>query len=305
MASQVRSHDRARTIQALSRRRAAVELDMEVASSPLRRLIGLLGRRGLPRGTGLLIRPCNAVHTMGMRFPIDVVYLDREGLVVKIVPWLHPWRVSSGGRGVASALELVAGEAARRGIVRGRLVRVPRTPTASRPTVWIALAVAALAGAGGVVSAIGLGWRDSVDPLALGAFFAALAVVSMVDLHERRIPNVLTYPGIAIAVGLAAARGAGAESLAGLLGAGGFMTIGWLVGRGRLGLGDIKLAAFIGAAIGLDAVPTYLLIATGSGALAALGALVVRRDRRATLPFGPWLALGGTAAALLYGLPPS
>jgi leader peptidase (prepilin peptidase)/N-methyltransferase len=240
---------------------------------------------------------------MGMRFPIDVVYLDREGFVVKIVPWLHPWRVSSGGRDAASALELVAGEAARLGIATGRLVRLPRAPMASRPSVWSAVALAALAGAGGV--AIGLGRGAPFDPLALGAFFAALAVASVVDLRERRIPNALTYPGIVVALGLAAARGAGAESLAGLLGAGGFMAVGWLAGRGRLGVGDITFAVFIGAAIGLAAVPAFLLIATASGALAALGALLARRDRRATLAFGPWLALGGAAAALLHGLPPS
>lgn len=303
MASQMRTGGHTHMIRAVSRRRTAVEIDMEVASSPLRRMIGMLGRRGLPRGAGLLIRPCNAVHTMGMRFPIDVVYLDREGFVVKVVPWLQPWRMSFGGRGAHSALEVVAGEAARLGISKGRVVRLPRVEVASRANARVAVILAALGGAGAAASAIGLGWGGHrIDALALGAFFAALAVSSAIDLRERRIPNALTYPGIAVALGLATATGAGVESLTGLLASGGLMALCWLVGRGRLGLGDVKLAAFIGAAIGLSAVPTYLLVASASGALTALGVLIVRRDRRATLAFGPWLALGAAAAALLHGL---
>ncbi|TAK74294.1 MAG: hypothetical protein EPO16_11140 [Dehalococcoidia bacterium] len=303
MASQLRMNSHVHRIHAVSRRRNPVEIDMDVASSPLRRMVGMLGRGGLPRGAGLLIRPCNAVHTMGMRFPIDVVYLDREGFVVKIVPWLHPWRMSFGGRDAQCTLELVAGEAARLGIARGRLVRLPSAEVASRAGGWGAATVSALAGVGVAAGAIGLGWGTrGIDALALGAFFAALAVSSEIDLRERRIPNALTYPGIVAALGLAAATGAGVESLTGLLASGGLMSLCWLIGRGRLGLGDVKLAAFIGAALGARAVPTYLLIASGSGALAALGVLLVQRDRRATLAFGPWLALGAAAAALLRGL---
>lgn len=305
MASEVRSNERSRAGPAASHRRTAVEIDMEVASSPLRRMIGMLGRGGLPRRAGLLIRPCNAVHTMGMRFPIDVVYLNREGFVVKVVPWLHPWRVSFGGRDAQSALELVAGEAARLGIGRGRRVRLPSADVTSRWGVRSAVIMAALAGVGGAAGAAGLGWGDTVDSLALGAFVAALVMSSVVDLRERRIPNSLTYPGIVIALGLAAARGAAAESLAGLLLSGGLMTVCWLVGRSWLGLGDVKMAAFIGTAIGVNAVPTYLLIASGSGALAALCVLLAGRDRRATLAFGPWLALGAAAAAFLHGIPHS
>jgi uncharacterized protein len=83
-----------------------------VADGPLTRLRGLLGRRELPRGEGLLLRPSPSIHTWFMRFPIDAVFLDRELSVVGVVADLKPWRVA-GRRGARSVLELPAGECAR------------------------------------------------------------------------------------------------------------------------------------------------------------------------------------------------
>jgi hypothetical protein len=80
------------------------------------RLRGLLGRERLGADEGLWIANCSAVHTIGMRFPIDVVFLDRRGRVLKISRRLRPWRVAAVLRGDA-ALELAAGAAA--GIDRG------------------------------------------------------------------------------------------------------------------------------------------------------------------------------------------
>ena len=98
-----------------------------VADSPLTRLRGLLGRRELPAGEGLLLRPAGAVHTSFMRFPIDVVFLDRELTVVGHVDGLRPWR-AAGRRGARAVLELAAGERARRAIAAGdRLALVDGT----------------------------------------------------------------------------------------------------------------------------------------------------------------------------------
>ena len=89
-----------------------------VAARPLRRMRGLLGRRSLPEGEGILLRPAASIHTFFMRFPIDAVFLDRSSVVVAIEPDLRPWRVA-GCRGAHSVLELPAGEAARRGLQPG------------------------------------------------------------------------------------------------------------------------------------------------------------------------------------------
>ena len=89
-----------------------------VADSPWPRMRGLLGRRGLESGEGLLLRPAGSVHTFFMRFPIDVVFLSREGDVLKVARALPAWRLA-GARRAKAALELGADEAERRGISVG------------------------------------------------------------------------------------------------------------------------------------------------------------------------------------------
>ena len=81
----------------------------DVAANPWRRMRGLLGRPPLSRGQGLLIRPCQGVHTMGMAYPIDVVHLDREHVVRKVLHGLVPWRVGPIVWGSSIVLELPAG----------------------------------------------------------------------------------------------------------------------------------------------------------------------------------------------------
>jgi uncharacterized membrane protein (UPF0127 family) len=83
------------------------------------RLRGLLFAPPLAPGQGLMLTPCKAVHTFFMRTPIDVVFIDREGVIRKIVAALAPWRAAS-CRGAHHALELASGEAARQGLEPGR-----------------------------------------------------------------------------------------------------------------------------------------------------------------------------------------
>ena len=94
-----------------------------VADSPLPRMRGLLGRRGLASDEGVLLRPAGSVHTFFMRFPIDVVFLDRDGCVLRIAAALGPWRTAA-SRGARSVLEVRAGECARRGLVVGDVLEL-------------------------------------------------------------------------------------------------------------------------------------------------------------------------------------
>ncbi|MEX1227406.1 MAG: DUF192 domain-containing protein [Marinobacter sp.] len=73
------------------------------------RLRGLLGRSGLEPGEGLLISPCRDVHTCGMRFPIDIVFLDGTLTVIRLRAACTAWRFYSGGNECRHALELAAG----------------------------------------------------------------------------------------------------------------------------------------------------------------------------------------------------
>jgi uncharacterized membrane protein (UPF0127 family)/CheY-like chemotaxis protein len=90
----------------------------EIADRALPRMRGLMGRRALLAGEGLLLRPAPAIHTAFMRFPIDALFLDRELRVVEVVERLRPWRTAS-CRGARAVLELSAGESSRCGVLVG------------------------------------------------------------------------------------------------------------------------------------------------------------------------------------------
>lgn len=81
---------------------------VEIADSGASRSRGLLGRKGLGPGEGLWIVPCEAVHTFGMKFSIDLVYLDREYRIRKIRSNIRPWRLSA-CLSAHSVIELAAG----------------------------------------------------------------------------------------------------------------------------------------------------------------------------------------------------
>jgi uncharacterized membrane protein (UPF0127 family) len=81
---------------------------VEVADRAATRRKGLLGRDGLAAGEGLWIVPCESVHTFGMRFPIDLIYLDRNRKVKKVRSGVPPWRLSA-CFSAHSVLELVPG----------------------------------------------------------------------------------------------------------------------------------------------------------------------------------------------------
>ena len=88
------------------------------AARPLARLKGLLGRRSLASDEGVYLRPASSVHTFFMRFPIDAVFVDGEGRVLKVAAGLRPWR-AAGCRGARAVLELSSGESERRGVRPG------------------------------------------------------------------------------------------------------------------------------------------------------------------------------------------
>jgi uncharacterized membrane protein (UPF0127 family) len=96
-----------------------------VADRMLPRMKGLLGRRELASGEGMLIRPASSIHTFFMRFPIDAVFLSRDGEVLKVAANVGAWRARSRRR-AHSVLELPAGEAARRDLVPGKRLKIEK-----------------------------------------------------------------------------------------------------------------------------------------------------------------------------------
>ena len=89
-----------------------------LAETPLTRLKGLLGRRGLEQGEGLLLRPAASIHTFFIRFPIDTVWVDRDLNVLKVSHDVAPWRTGA-CKGAKGVVEMAAGEAKRLGVSAG------------------------------------------------------------------------------------------------------------------------------------------------------------------------------------------
>ncbi|MGH9022957.1 MAG: DUF192 domain-containing protein [Acidimicrobiia bacterium] len=79
---------------------------VDVAKSRRERRVGLLGREGI--SGGLVLRPCRAVHSLGMRFPLDIAFCDREGTVLATTR-LPPWRLSRPHPRAAFVIEAEAG----------------------------------------------------------------------------------------------------------------------------------------------------------------------------------------------------
>jgi uncharacterized membrane protein (UPF0127 family) len=89
-----------------------------MASSPLTRMKGLLGRASMPANEAIILRPASSIHTLFMRFALDIIYLDRDNKVLKLVPDLVPYRFSAGSK-AHTVLEMTSGATASMDLQRG------------------------------------------------------------------------------------------------------------------------------------------------------------------------------------------
>jgi leader peptidase (prepilin peptidase)/N-methyltransferase len=161
-------------------------------------------------------------------------------------------------------------------------------------------AVEALTGALAVAVVL---WKHSAHDLVLGLVLVGVLVpVALIDLEHRIIPNRITLPAALAAIGVGlATRPAGvtAQLIAGAA-AGGFLLLFALIYPRGMGMGDVKLAAVLGLFLGRS-VPVALLVAVFAGTtfgVAIMARAGVTTSRKTAVPFGPFLALGGTVALL-------
>lgn len=69
--------------------------EVTTAGTLFKRMKGLLGQRNMAKGSALLLRPCNSVHTFFMRFPIDVLFIGKDNRVIKTISALKPFRITN------------------------------------------------------------------------------------------------------------------------------------------------------------------------------------------------------------------
>lgn len=88
---------------------ALIADNVKVANNVITRFIGLLNRSGLEKGEGLLITPCNSIHSFGMRFNFDAVFINKNNQIKHLMTNIKPWSVSPIIFSVKSVLELPGG----------------------------------------------------------------------------------------------------------------------------------------------------------------------------------------------------
>lgn len=110
-----------------SRTSESVASSVEIADTRKAKRRGLLGRASLASGSAMLLPSCCAVHTVGMRFAIDVAFLDAGGRIRKIVRNLPPWRIAM-APGAAMTIELAAGGLDAQAVRVGDELRVVPAP---------------------------------------------------------------------------------------------------------------------------------------------------------------------------------
>lgn len=97
---------------------------VKIAQDFRSRSIGLLNRSSLDEDEGLLIKPCNSIHTFFMKFPIDAIFLDRNGVIVSVAADLQPWRLAFSMLKGFMVLELPAGKIGKTTLKQGNLIKL-------------------------------------------------------------------------------------------------------------------------------------------------------------------------------------
>jgi leader peptidase (prepilin peptidase) / N-methyltransferase len=168
---------------------------------------------------------------------------------------------------------------------------VPRSPRLAPVTAGTAL----LAGASGLV------YGFTLDALIAALFCWVLVVITRTDLEHRLIPDMIVLPGTVVILALRTVDDPSLEWLLCALGAGLVLFVIVLVYPRGLGMGDMKLSAFLGAGLGISVIVAMFV----GFFIAFIPALVLfvrhgREARKAAIPLGPFLALGGVIA-LFWG----
>jgi uncharacterized membrane protein (UPF0127 family) len=97
---------------------------IEVAATSKQKSRGLLGRKGLEDGEGMLFKGCGSIHTFFMHFPIDILFLNKEGKVLKAAPAVRPFRLVAAPLRAYYVIELPAGAIERSQTRRGDVLHL-------------------------------------------------------------------------------------------------------------------------------------------------------------------------------------
>ncbi|MGD0114820.1 MAG: A24 family peptidase [Dehalococcoidia bacterium] len=169
-------------------------------------------------------------------------------------------------------------------------------------TSWRARGFAALAV--GLVIGAGFRFHNAGDVAVVAVYIVVFVTCAATDIAWFRVPNVITYPAIILGLLAGALMPGGSlrTTLEGAATAGGFMLLAFIISRGAMGLGDVKLALFSGIAVGWPLVGNVLMLMALSGGTAAVILLLTRvKGRRDPIPYAPFISAATIAVILWQG----
>lgn len=174
------------------------------------------------------------------------------------------------------------------------------TGSGARPRLRAAAGVAA----GALVVATLVVMGANANGIAWALVQVLWTTLAVIDLEQRRVPNVITAPAAIAMLGLrlAFARDNVIESLVAAAGIGAVFLLFAVVARGGFGMGDVKLAALIGLALGRVAV-SAVFVGVLAGSVASLVVFLRTRSRRSTLAYAPYLCAGAAVTTLFATVP--
>ncbi len=165
--------------------------------------------------------------------------------------------------------------------------------------------LAVVAATSGIFALTAARFGEPAHVAIIATYASVLIVCAGTDLLSFRVPNVITYPAIAGAIVIGALMPDANiwEVLAGGALAGGVLLVpSLLTGGVGMGMGDVKLALFVGLAIGFtNAAPAMLIMSLGGGTVAAFLLVTGLRGKGEPIPYAPFISAGGLAVLLLQG----
>ena len=180
-------------------------------------------------------------------------------------------------------------------------LEMPRLLTTGAPYRRIIVVLATVA----AFAALGHQYQGEDWHLAIVAFYASVLIIcTATDLLAYRVPNAVTYPAIigTFIIGMVVPGTNRLDVVAGGLIFGGLLFVPSFLTGGAMGMGDVKLAFFVGFALGLTFVVPAMLIMAMSGGLAAAILLITRlRGKGDPIPYAPFIAGGAMVAMLMSG----
>ena len=157
----------------------------------------------------------------------------------------------------------------------------------------------------GIFALLGRQYQGEDWHLAIVAFYASVLIIcTATDILAYRVPNAVTYPAIVgtFIVGMLVPGANRLDVIAGGLLFGGLLFVPSILTGGAMGMGDVKLAFFVGLALGLTFVIPAMLIMAMSGGLAAAILLITKlRGKGDPIPYAPFIAGGALVALLVQG----